>query len=473
MMRRVWWLLLAGVCLALVGCASGQTARATEPAPTATTVPTATPIPTSGTWLTATMLPTSTINLVFSPSSPQTGYYCANATSIPTSSTRWLYRSDDGGMTWRALSGITPPSVTESGGYSCIMFVDAYDPNDVFIEMMIAAGCAGVGPCTGSSNALWRSQDGGASWSRLNLPPVDGARVGILGSLIVSGSRLIGLEADGAQSGPQCAPAPSTDFSAHVNDLVASDDGGQTWHTIGQSIYNQGLSIPGKGQWVEGGYGLQNNGTAIVVHAACETYNASTGIVENDSDWISHDHGATWSKLPVNGGSDVEAFSFTPAPSGGTYGAVVDLGPSGGSGTLPIVRYSDDSGGSWHALPSLSVVPTAQTTDAQVKVRSMTLMPDGALLASVEVFLPAIIAPGAPGTPMVTLRQGQTLSSGMYEIDPHSANPAWKRFTITPSGIAVMNGAPLSKTAQGWVLWGVSYNQQGYTSGHYYLSPLP
>lgn len=470
-MKRVRWSLVVGVCLALAGCASGQTTSTTGLTQKTPPTPTATPMPTSGIWRTASTLSTFENDLEFSPSSPQRGYYCTHADSLPTSSTPWLFRSDDGGMNWQMLGGMTLPHVTDPGSFACYLFVDAHDPNDVFVEIVIATNCPGQGPCGGQVATLWRTQDGGASWSQLRLPPSSTWKDGELASLIVSGSRLIGVEGDYSQSEPDCA----TDANAgamlqHINDLVASDDGGQTWQTIGQSIYDQGLSIPGKGEWVTGGQRLQNNGAAIVVHAACEKSGSSSGGIQYDSEWISHDNGATWSQLPVNGGSDVEAFSFTSAPSGGTYGAAVDLGTGGGSGALPIVRYSDDSGASWYALPSLSVVPHAQTKDAQVKVLSMTLMPDGAVLAAIEVDWPAILATSMPGTPTAATRQ---VWYGAYAIDPHSAHPAWQPFTMTPSKIVMMNGAPLSKTANGWALWGSSYDQQGQIASNYYLTPLP
>ena len=72
------------------------------------------------------------VDLEFAPSAPQTGYYCVDG-SIPTTSSPWLYRSDDGGMTWLQLGGIAIPSVAEPGFFSCTVFVDAHDPNDVFI----------------------------------------------------------------------------------------------------------------------------------------------------------------------------------------------------------------------------------------------------------------------------------------------------------------------------------------------------
>lgn len=444
----------AGICLALVGCASGQATAATRPTPTS--VPTATPMPTSGTWHTATMLPPTVAHLEYAPSAPQTGYYCVGG-SIPTTSSPWLYRSDDGGMTWRQLGGFAIPSVVEPGRFSCNVFVDAQDPNDVFIETMIPTGCAGPGPCQGpTAKTLWRSRDGGASWAQLNLPQATRETDGILGSLIVSGSRLIGLEGDYLQTGSECSTDPHANAAYHVNDLVASDDNGQTWHTIGQSIYDQGQSISyGKSR----GQLLQNVGSAIVVHAECDAV-SSTGSSIHASDWISRDDGATWTQVSVSGGSDIESFLFTPAASsasvGAPYGTAVDYGS--GFTALPIVRYSADGGASWRSLPSLSAMPGAQTPGAQVSVYWVLAMPDGSVLASVNV--------GTPGA------NGQTLSSAIYAIDPQSASSTWRQFT--PNNVpGVGSSMPLSKTDQGLVLWGLSYDYQTNASTYSYLTPLP
>ncbi|HEX5440652.1 MAG TPA: hypothetical protein VFW76_07190, partial [Ktedonobacterales bacterium] len=89
-------------------------------------------------------------------------------------------------------------------------------------------------------------------------------------------------------------------------------------------------------------------------------------------------------------------------------------------------------------------------------------MPDGSVLASVHV--------GTNGA------NGQTLSSAIYAIAPQSANPTWKVFT--PNGASnsvslVFSSMPLSKTAQGWVLWGVTYDPQTNAYKYSYLIPLP
>lgn len=457
-MRRVWLAIMVGICLALVGCASGQATGATGPTPTPTSVPTATPMPTSGTWHSFAGLSPMVSDLEFAPSAPQAGYYCVGG-SIPTTSSPWLYHSDDGGMTWRQLGGIAIPSVVAPGRFSCTVFVDAHDPNDVFIEMSIPSGCAG-GPCQGPGvNKLWRSRDGGASWSQLSMPQAAGMTAGILNHLIVSGSRLIGLEGDYLQSPPECSTDPNANAGYHVNDLVASDDNGQTWHTIGQSIYDQGQSIS-KVSGRSGGQLLQNVGSAIVVHAECDTF---SGLL-HASDWISRDDGATWTEVSVNGGSDVESFMYTPALSSASssapYGVAVDYGS--GFTALPIVRYSADGGASWRSLPSLSAMPGAQTPGAQVNVYWVLAMPDGSVLASVHV--------GTPGA------NGHSLSSAIYAIAPQSANPTWKQFTPNSTSNSVglvFSSMPLSKTAQGWVLWGFSYDPQTNANTYSYLMPLP
>lgn len=373
-------------------------------------------------------------------------------------------------MTWRALPGITTPSVSTSVRFECNVFVNASNANDVFVEVTLWPQCTCAGGQPATAEALWRSQNGGASWLQLNAPPVAGETTGVLQNIIVAGSRLIGLEGDQTQAVAECSTDPNADPALHVNDLVASDDGGKTWNTIGQSIYNQGLSVSDKGGWVVGGQPLQSIGGAIVVQARCESLKTGSA-VDYASDWISHDNGVSWSQLPVNGGSDIEAFQYASAPSSKTYGMAVDLGSGGGYGTLPIVRYSDDSGATWRALPSLSFMPDAQTVGATFKVGWAMLMPDGSVLISAEVDLPAIIATTQPGSPIVTLRQAQTLSSGVYAINPNSANPAWRSFAMNPGGV-VPSGV-VSRTAQGWVLWGSTYDSQTQKTTYYTLAPIP
>jgi hypothetical protein len=422
--------------------------------------------------LNSTFAPDSQIDLEFAPSARQTGYYCVE-NALPTPSSKWLYRSDDGGMTWRqlgSLGSIVMPKVFEPGPFGCNVFVDAHDPNDVFVEMTIPTGCSGQGPCQGANaNSLWRSRDGGTTWSQLKLPRATVVTTGELNSLIVSDSRLIGLEGDVLQQPTECTTDPNASIGLHLNDLVASDDSGRTWHTIGQSIYNQGLSISQE-SGRSGGQLLQNDGSSIVVHASCEAP-GSTGVSSRDSDWISSDDGSTWNQVSVvHGGSDMESFTYTPhvssgiygvavALSSGTYGVAVDYGP--GYTTLPIVRYSTDSGASWRSLPSLSAIPDARTTGAEVSVYWVLPMPDGSVLACIVV--------GTLGA------NGQTLSSAIYAIAPQSANPTWQRFSS--KNITVLaeryGSMPVSETAQGLALWGSSFDYQTNAGVYSYLTPLP
>jgi hypothetical protein len=409
----------------------------------------ATPRPVSGIWHIATDAPRPPASIVFSPSTPRTGYLCAYPSATPTSSAQWLYRSDDGGLTWRSLGGITTPTVATPATFACGVYVDARDDRDVLVELVLWANASGS-PAPPESETLWRSHDGGATWLQLSMPQFFRGWTNI----IVAGSRLIGLGTDANQAVPFCSTNPNAPAPHQVNDLVASDDGGRSWSPIGQSLINQGLSIADVSS-ESGGQLLQNNGDAIVVHTFCAAQQSSGTFVTEEADWISHDGGATWAKISTGGGTDITSFTFTPAKTGGTYGVAIDLGSGADTTTLPIIRYSADSGSSWKTLPSLSKIPGSQEAGG-LQVRWVIALPDGTALASFDVG-------GSPGEP---------LSSVVYAVDPQSAHPTWKQFAARPTGDYRPANWPLARTAQGEVLWGFYVvDPQPYNMA--YLAPLP
>lgn len=439
--------------------------NATNPTATATaTTPfMATPKPLSGSWHMAPNLPLTNLeltNLEFSKSTPEIGYHCP-----PTGQGAFaLYKSQDGGMTWRPV-GTIPSAVAAASQFdNCEVIIDSNDANDVFVELMLGSD---------AQYKLWRSRDGGATWSQLSMPPLYKGWA----NLVVVGSRIIGLGTDDnflnpADAFPTCSTDPITTQPHQVNDLFASDDGGKTWTHIGQPLINQGLSITPTTEI--GSFpgitaispAVLNVGAALFVRTFCFTAQHRL----QQAYWKSSDGGETWTQLALPG-SDM---SFTPSATGGAYGVAVIPGLYGASTTPPRLLYSRDSGASWEALPSLGSIPLpphfqpsapgcGQTTPCHTDYTTplVIALPDGTVLAALTV--------------EDTVNGADTSISNVYMIDPQSPKPAWHLFAPMKLGaetVGFVEYWTLAATKQGLVLWAVAFGQ-GTGSPRVYLSPLP
>jgi hypothetical protein len=436
---------------------------AIEPTPTAAQL-TPTPKPLSGSWHTASDTPAPAVGMQFAKSAPQTGYACAYVNvgdgSAPTSSSKWLYKTTDGGMTWRPMEGLTPPNLAST---SCQVFIDANNANDVFVQLVCDS--AGPAPCA----SLWRSPDGGATWRQLSMPQLPWGWTNIA----VVGSRIVGLGTDDYPSrspyGPICTTDPAATGLHQLNDLFASDDDGKTWKQIGQPLIAQGLSIVPGGEdgfttGPSSGPGLLSFGAALFVRTFC--FAGHSGHWRSQQTyWKSGDGGETWAKLPT---PDSDMY-LTPSATGGAYGVAIS---SIITTSPPVILYSRDSGTSWSSLPSLDSIPlppqikkdapgcvTTCYTFYGGPIRPLVIaLPDGSVLVQFHV---------------EDARTNASLDA-FYAIDPLSPHPAWSRFA--PAGIGSATVAPLSGwtlagTKQGLVLWALESDLA--PQNRVYLSPLP
>jgi photosystem II stability/assembly factor-like uncharacterized protein len=152
-----------------------------------------------------------------------------------------LYRSDDGGTTWRLLDNPMKGSMVWS------IAIDPRDPAVIF---------AGVG--TPSTPGIFRSTDGGKSFTRLRVEIADECpNVGV--------PRPTGIAID-----------PTDDRNVwvglEVDGVRVSRDGGETWSTINGQIPNQDVH------------------SVLVIEGPPKT----VFTVVNDDIWRSTDDGATW-----------------------------------------------------------------------------------------------------------------------------------------------------------------------------------
>jgi hypothetical protein len=443
---------------------------ALSPTPTATTPLTPTPKPLSGSWHTAPNAPTTASNMQFAKSAPQIGYLCGfvdiGSDSAPTSSSHWLYKTSDGGMTWRPVGGLT---LTNLASAFCQVFIDANDASDVFVQLVCDS--SGPSPC----ESLWRSRDGGATWRQLSMPHLPWGWANI----VVVGSRIVGMGTDDSlmrdPRGPFCTTDPKTTSLHQINDLFASDDGGKTWKQIGQPLINQGLSIlPGGVDGFVFGVGgsqslsLLSYGSALFVRTYC-LVGPSGEARPQQTYWRSSNGGETWVKLPTPD----SVMYLTPSATGGAYGVAVSPGVNIVRADLPTILYSRDSGVSWSALPSLGSIPLppqikknapgcGTTCPTYYGAPLAIALPDGSVLVEFRV------------NDAKTNASNASLDA-LYTIDPLSPNPVWRQFAPVKVGsknVGWLINWPLAATRQGFVLWAIPDEGMNPLTG-VYLSPLP
>lgn len=123
---------------------------------------------------------TATIgSFAFAPSSSMIGYFCvassdATDTSNSAAMLPFVSTTSDGGASWGSVSSSPFQAKT-----LCQVFIDQTNPRDVFV----AAG-NGSDPNT-LAVPLFRSQDGGVTWRHINQPTIQGASTSIVGLAVV------------------------------------------------------------------------------------------------------------------------------------------------------------------------------------------------------------------------------------------------------------------------------------------------
>jgi hypothetical protein len=393
-------------------------------AATATTALTPTPKPTSGIWHTVPDMPIIPDMIQFAPSAPQVGYACAalsvNTGNAQLPSARWLAKTTNGGVTWTPVSGIQPPPLSVA---TCAVFINANNARDVFVQLACTDG-TGVSTCSW----LWRSEDGGKTWRQLTVPSLASGweNIVVVGSRLfaVAEDSLSNL----ANNGLVCSTDPAVKDPHQINDLYTSSDGGKTWRHAGQELINQGLSIVPSDNASQPtpptlSQTLLNLGSAVFVRTFCMGRQTNGDWLFNVSYWKSTD-GDTWSKLSL---SQSDLF-FTPATTGGSYAIAVSPAVNSLiQQPAPTIQYSRDSGATWTQLPSPSTIPLTQTVDpasinsplcnpticlSSKNILFATATPDGSVIIGIN-YLDA---------------QSRKLAYGVYAIDPQESSPTWKLF---------------------------------------------
>jgi photosystem II stability/assembly factor-like uncharacterized protein len=163
--------------------------------------------------------------IVIDPSNSNTVYICVPGKLWSDSEERGLYKTTDGGKTWTKI--LAGPN--RSTGCST-MVLDPRDPKTLYAGLWDfrrrgwTFRSGGDGPKAASGSGLYKSRDGGATWSDLSEKTAKGLPAKPWGRLAVAV----------APSKPNVVYA-LIEAEAPRNGLYRSDDGGQNWVALDRS----------------------------------------------------------------------------------------------------------------------------------------------------------------------------------------------------------------------------------------------
>jgi photosystem II stability/assembly factor-like uncharacterized protein len=160
--------------------------------------------------------------IVVHPTNPNVVYVAALGAAWKSNAERGLYKTEDGGATWKVVKFID-----DSTG-----FIDvAMDPSNP--QVLFASAYQRLrGPyflsSGGKGSGLWKTTDGGATWSEIKGGGFPETKKGRIGLAISRSNPQIVYALVEADTNPNPKPAPGSK-PQNRSGLYRSDDGGQNW----------------------------------------------------------------------------------------------------------------------------------------------------------------------------------------------------------------------------------------------------
>jgi len=176
----------------------------------------------------------TTGRIVVHPTDPNTVYVAAGGSLFTAGGDRGIYKTTDGGATWKR---VLAPATPFSGGADLVM--DPRNPNRLYAAMWDHLREPDVRTYGGVGSGLWRTDDGGSTWTRLEnvVTPTPGDATGLARDASL-GRIGVGL----APGNPDRVYVITTATFGQDKGFYVSGDGGESFTTA---------TLPGS----QGGFG--------------------------------------------------------------------------------------------------------------------------------------------------------------------------------------------------------------------------
>jgi photosystem II stability/assembly factor-like uncharacterized protein len=334
-----------------------------------------------------------------------------------------LLKSSDGGQSWTALNGL-PPNTNVS-----LVVIDHADPSAVYVASMSFSPM-------GASTSLFKSTDGGTTWTKINLNIPLGT---IVNAVVLDPMSPSGIYVGGSGL-PVGLPGPPGGGAS--GGVFKSTDGGETWNSASAGLGGfdvRGLAINsligvvyaagfgGVAASFDGGSTWQN--TNLTAYTSVLVSSANSGVVYaftgksngcNSDDALllsSHDGGANWSNAvsPLNSGCILNA--VFPSLHGATMAIdpsdqnTLYLGESDSQDGYSALLKSTDQGASWSN-------PWDWFNGLRAAVRAIA------------------VDPANPATVYAGLDDGSAVTSGLFRSIDGGAT--WTNTNLTQGAVALL-----------------------------------
>jgi photosystem II stability/assembly factor-like uncharacterized protein len=177
-----------------------------------------------GTWTYLGLAETRRIGrIAIDPADPQRLFVAAGGDWFNKDQHRGIYRSTDGGATWQQVLYVAD----DAGGIDVV--IDPIDPSRVYASIWQRQIHRDSWYIAGPASGIWRSTDGGTTWTRLTNGLPGGADVGRIGLAI-------------ARSSPNVLYALIVDGEGNPSGIYKSTDSGTTWSNLNAAVASFGFS---------------------------------------------------------------------------------------------------------------------------------------------------------------------------------------------------------------------------------------